>query len=221
MSPAEVVELLNVRGYTARYGLINTAFYGVPQMRDRVFIIAYRRELGITPELPPPSRHLDLPVGYHGTRRVALKYVDLLSVGAYLSPLVNVALPSAVTVEEAIGDLPYLDGATVTRGIKRAGPASFMPYREGAPLSPYAREMREWPGFESEGGVYDHFIRSLPRDSAIFAAMSEGAEYPRAHELAMAMFQKAAARRRLHHRSNAWTELKTKMVPPYRTDTFP
>ena len=29
---------------SARYTLLNAAFYGVPQMRERMFLIAYRRD---------------------------------------------------------------------------------------------------------------------------------------------------------------------------------
>ena len=217
---AEVVELLNMRGYTARYGLVNAAFYGVPQMRDRIFVLAYRRELSITPELPRPSRYLDLPIGYHSTRQVALKYVDLLSVGAYLSPTVETSLPYAVTTEQAIGDLPFLNGDAVKRAVRRAGPKTFLPYRQVDQLSVYAKEMREWPGFEAKEGIYDHFIRALPRDGSIFAVMPEGAEYPEAHQLAMDLFNAEVKLRKLRARTNAWKDLKKKMVPPYRTDTF-
>lgn len=45
----EVAEALEDLGYTARYSLINTAFHGVPQMRDRVFLIAYRCRAVVRP----------------------------------------------------------------------------------------------------------------------------------------------------------------------------
>jgi DNA (cytosine-5)-methyltransferase 1 len=218
---AEIVELLDGHGYLAKYGLVNAAFYGVPQMRDRVFILAYRNELGIVPELPNPTKHLELPPGYEGTRRVALKFVDLFGVDAYLSPKLDPSLPHAVSAEDAIGDLPKIDGAGVVRGARRPGPATFVRYRPLKKLSDYARMMREWPGFESLDGVNDHLIRALPRDGRIFEAMPEGAQYPEAHEVAMQLFREEAARRGIRPRMKAWKVLQKEMVPPYKLDTFP
>lgn len=218
---AEIVELLDGHGYVAKYGLVNTAFHDVPQMRDRVFIVAYRKELRVTPELPRPTRHLELPIGYKGTRSVALKYIDLLSVGAFLHPSPDPRLPYAVTAEQAIGDLPAIDGDSVTKGARRPGPDTFVAYRRSNDLSDYARMMREWPGFESPDGVQDHLIRALPRDGRIFEVMPEGAEYPEAHEVAMRLFEAEASLNGIRPRMKAWKLLQKQMVPPYRTDTFP
>ena len=60
----EMVEALDGLGYTARYSLINSAFHGVPQMRDRVFLIAYRRELQVKVRFPAATNHMVLPPGY-------------------------------------------------------------------------------------------------------------------------------------------------------------
>lgn len=48
----DVVEALADMGYAARHSLINSAFHGVPQMRDRVFLVAARRELGAAIRFP-------------------------------------------------------------------------------------------------------------------------------------------------------------------------
>jgi DNA (cytosine-5)-methyltransferase 1 len=126
-----------------------------------------------------------------------------------------------VTAEEAIGDLPPINGNSVKRGARRPGPDTFVPYQQVNRLSTYAKEMREWPGFEATNGLEDHLIRCLPRDGHIFAAMREGAQYPEARELAVRLFEKEAARRGIRPRMKAWKDLQQKMVPPYRTDTFP
>jgi DNA (cytosine-5)-methyltransferase 1 len=38
----EICEVLEHKGYVARYTLLNAAFYGVPQMRERMFLLALR-----------------------------------------------------------------------------------------------------------------------------------------------------------------------------------
>jgi DNA (cytosine-5)-methyltransferase 1 len=218
----EIVETLDAMGYDARYSLINAAFHGVPQMRDRVFLIAYRRELGITPSFPRATNHMTLPAGYAGTRAVALRYVDLLGGSGYAqADLGGPSLPFAVTASEAIGDLPAIRGDSVRRGARRFGPDTFMPYRTTNEISPYAALMRQWPGFESQHGVIDHAIRFLPRDGAIFAAMPEGAEYPEAHRVAQRLFEAEAAQRGITRRMKAWAELVRDMVPPYDPTKFP
>jgi DNA (cytosine-5)-methyltransferase 1 len=69
----ETCEALNDLGYDARYTLLNSVFYGVPQMRERMFLLAYARELKVEVEFPAPTHWIKLPRGYEGTRSVALK----------------------------------------------------------------------------------------------------------------------------------------------------
>jgi len=218
---AEIVELLDRENFDAKYGLLNSAFHGVPQMRDRAFIIAFRRELSISPSLPAHTRHLELPVGYLSQRKVAMRYVDLLAAGSFMGTQANTELPGPVTVEEAIADLPVISGDAVTRGTRRPSAATLMPYRFVRPHSDYAREMREWPGFEAPEGVADHFIRHLPRDGRVFEAMPEGMQYPGALKIAERLFSAEAAKLRLRKGSAKWRELRKAMVPPYKPATFP
>ncbi len=181
----EIVEALGDFGYAARYSLINSAFHGVPQMRDRVYLIAYRRELDLAVSFPKATHHLELPPGYAGTRAVALRYVDRLGASGYVPPdLGHDGLPAAVSAEEAIGDLAPIHGRSVTRGARRFD--ELTPYRANRQPSPYAIGMRTWPGFTSDEGVWDHVIRYLPRDHFTFAEMRPGAEYPEAHATAAA-----------------------------------
>lgn len=218
----EMVETLEGLGYVARYSLINSAFHGVPQMRDRVFLIAYRRELDLLPEFPRPSHHIVLPPGYAGQRNVALKLVDLLGAAGYVqSPASEPGLPRAISAEEAIGDLPPIDGGSVKRGVRRLDGGEAVPYRPANEISAYAATMRQWPGYEGGPVLTDHVIRSLPRDGRIFAAMPEGAEYPAAHRLALAMFEAEAAARGLRKGTPEWAALLAEIVPPYDPSKFP
>ena len=52
----EICQVLEDRGYAVRYTLLNSAFYGVPQMRERMFLVAFRREL--TEDIDFPSQRI-------------------------------------------------------------------------------------------------------------------------------------------------------------------
>jgi DNA (cytosine-5)-methyltransferase 1 len=216
----EMVEVLDMLGYNARYSLINSAFHGCPQMRDRVFLLAYRKELNIKVSFPKATNHMKLPSGYAGTRAVALRYVDLLGGSGFLpADLGKDDLPFAVTAKEAIGDLPPIKGTSVKRGARRF--TEFVPYCDTSELSAYQIMMRQWPGFESNGGIKDHVIRYLPRDHLVFAEMRPGAEYPEAHATAVKIAEREAERRAIPRNSPAYRELFSSIVPPYKVTTFP
>ena len=72
----EICEVLATKGYVVRYTLLNAAFYGVPQMRERMFLIGYHRDLGDNVTFPQPTHWVDLPSGYESSRSVALKLMS-------------------------------------------------------------------------------------------------------------------------------------------------
>jgi DNA (cytosine-5)-methyltransferase 1 len=216
----EMVDALDGLGYVARYSLINSAFHGCPQMRDRVFLIAYRKELAVTVRFPRATRFMRLPRGYAGTRSVVLRHVDHSGAAGYLpADPGDESLPGPVTALEAIGDLPPVHGDSVKRGARRF--VDFLPYAAGADFSEYATLMRRWPGFEAGEGVFDHAIRALPRDVPIFRAMRPGAEYPEAHETALRLAAEEAAARGVRPGTRAYRDLVARMVPPYDVGKFP
>ena len=216
----EMVDALNGLGYDARYSLINSAFHGCPQMRDRVFLIAYRKELAVTPRFPRTANYLRLPRGYEGTRAVALRHVDRSGSNGYIAADPgDESLPGPVTAREAIGDMPAIRGDEVKRGARRFSELSR--YAAAEDFSPYTAMMRRWPGFPAGEGVYDHVIRALPRDVPIFRAMRPGAEYPEAHATARALAARVAAQRGLGEGSPQYQELFARMVPPYDVGKFP
>jgi DNA (cytosine-5)-methyltransferase 1 len=97
-----------------------------------------------------------------------------------------------------------------------------MPYDSGRPISSYAKMMKEWPGFKApDAGLYDHQIRYLPRDYALFAEMREGSEYPEIHALALRRFEQRAAALGAVEGTDEWLALKAAMVPPYYPGKFP
>lgn len=234
---ANIAELmcqaLSKMGYVCAYTLLNSVYYGVPQMRERMFLLAFARELGTRPVFPTPSHWIALPRGYEGTRRFALKYLtgslfDPVQEAFYSPPpQPSPDLPPAITAEEAIGDLPpityHLNGQS-KRGARRFEEALPYPVMEG--LNPYSQLMRSWPGFENQDGVRDHVIRHLPRDYAIFRRMNAGDQYPQAYEHAMKLLQEKledirAGGQSVSRGSTAYKRLERETVPPYDSSKFP
>lgn len=225
----EIACSLQEIGYKAAYTLLNSAHYGVPQTRSRMYLMALRKDLDIEPDFPDPTHYYELPVGYRYARRASLQ-LYLLDNGAshYVeAPTPSEDLPPAVTTREAIQDLP---GITRHLEEKITGARTFdtlSPYRNTAKPSSFAREMREWPGFESGKGVYDHVIRYLPRDHEIFRRMRFDDQYPEAYALAMEIFQEELERiriaedRTIENDSPEYDRLRDRFVPPYSTEKFP
>ncbi len=229
--PQEMCEELQEMGYDCRYTILNAAHYGVPQMRDRMFLLAYRQEIDIDPVFPAMSHSVELPRGYHGTRSVALKHVRASAIHTadpfwVEPPEPSSGLPPAVTAAEAVCDLPPI--RKHLEGRLSRGPARFderLAYRDDAGNT-YTKAMRTWAGFETRGYIVDHVIRYLPRDYQIFARMQPGDQYPEAHALAEQMFGEAVARRRaaggaVAEASPEWEALKKSIVPPYDPGKFP
>lgn len=227
----EICEVLEERGYTAQYTLLNAVYYGVPQMRERMFLVAFRRELATSFSFPEPTHWVNLPRGYEGSRQVALKPLRttlLMSAHRYVEPpAANFTLSPAITAQEAIGDLPpitlHLEGK-LTRGARRF--TEIIPYDKRRRQSSYAKAMREWPGFESETGLRDHVIRYLPRDWKLFKRMECGQQYPELHALAISMFHEALNERKfkgevIRKGSAEYKRLYAEFVPPYDPGKFP
>jgi DNA (cytosine-5)-methyltransferase 1 len=228
----ETCELLSDIGYTCRYTLLNSVYYGVPQMRERMFLVAIARDVAADFAFPQPTHWFQVPRGYEGTRQVALQTVrmDLFSKERFfVSPPVPNAerCNPAVTANDALSDLPQITDhltGTLKRGARRFD--TLLRYREGEP-STFAKLMRTWPGFEGADGVKDHVIRSLTRDYPIFRRMNPGDQYPEAHAHAVSLFEErlSALERRSGKKhapkSKAYKELWAATVPPYDVGKFP
>jgi DNA (cytosine-5)-methyltransferase 1 len=223
-----ISEALSDLNYECRYGLLNAAHYGVPQMRTRCFLVGIHRDLDCVPAMPAPSHVHQLPVGYKGSVEVALKHINPLFDKHYVSaPGATRRSDPAVTAKEAIGDLPAITDHLGGKWRKT-------PQRLNTPIpmaspahSTFAAKMREWDGFESDGFVYDHAIRFLPRDYKIFARMLPGDQYPQAHSLAIKMRDEAiqslrrSSGKQVRKDSRTYIEVTKEYVPPYDPGKFP
>lgn len=95
---AAMEECFHALGYDSEWRLLNAAHYGIPQKRERLVMIGAERGSKIV--FPQPTHHYSgSTIGYRDRRRVMLAPRDDLF--APMPPLAD-----AVTVMDAIGDLP-------------------------------------------------------------------------------------------------------------------
>lgn len=228
----EIAASLEELGYRCNYTILNTVHYGVPQFRQRFYLLAFLDVLQIEPCFPEPTHVLEnMPSGYESARHVALSALlqPELFISRYVPPpsLSVDGLMQAVTVREALGDLPPIRAhlrKKMQRGARKFD--TLVRYIDGEP-SMYAREMREWPGYESFEGVRDHVIRYLPRDYPIFRQMQHDDQYPQAHQIAMDMFQRRIRKfqqkqqEEITKDSELYQQILKATVPPYDASKFP
>lgn len=222
--PEEICSTLEEWGYITGYTLMNAAFYGVPQMRERLFLIALDGSLGIRPHFPKATHSANLPAGYEGTRTFAMHHVPegtprFIPVGRPAG-----GLRPAVSVRAALADLPYISEHYRKPGeMRHRRVADELEYRIHSGIGDYARLMREWPGLRTGGTVTGNVVRITPRDFPIFARMQSGSDYPRALAVALALFEERLDEERIRPEagSERWLDLKRQCVPPYDPGKFP
>lgn len=189
---AEVVaEHLREEGYVVRYTLLNASWFGVPQTRERMFLIGVHESLDVEVVFPSPTHFSVLPSGYGGTRSTARKLIpqhaglnrESEHSHCWISdPSEEDGLPPTTTAGEAFADLPpiyalsLLERGQIARG--RKDPAEPVAYTSRNPTTLWSRLMRQWPKFDTTNHTTGHVIRYLPRDYKIFRMMEEGWQYP-------------------------------------------
>lgn len=238
--------LLDECGYDVAYTLLNAAAYGVPQWRERFFLIAVHRSVGGAARdaipVPGTTAELSMPRGLRSNRRAALKLLGhggrdheqqerLFPSDRWASaPGAPPGSPGVVTAADALEDLPayraHMDAAA-PKGPPRAD--GYCVYSKPA-HSPFSAQMRTWPGFESPTGFparhhqTRHTTVETHRDINIFREMRPGDGYREAFRIALANYEREVGR--LQGSGPDLTDEEKEQVhkntvPPYPNDKFP
>lgn len=212
--PQIVCEDLDAHGYNAFWTILNSADYGVPQIRERLFVIAVRKELNVNIELPIPT-HRDTS-GLFMSQRANSDRLNKYSF--YKEPIVNIQSQIPwVTVEQALSDLPSLQVNADAR--YRNNECSLaLPYKP-VQQNDYQLLMRSWYG-KSNVCVTGNSYRNNTRDFHIFEEMQEGENYVDAHRIAEKHFEAQAHLLGYSVTDEQYQKLHKKMVPCYDTTKF-
>lgn len=204
---------LTNHGYNAYWTILCAADYGVPQIRERVFVLAIKKELGWIP-LPTPTNQSDS--GYITAHAKQFPSFDQCSF--FRRPtLPSSTLPSWITVGEAFSDLPSLFPDWTAP--YPATPISLeLPYKT-EPQNSFQKTMRSWYE-ETMKTVTGNVFRNNKRDFPIFAKMKQGDNYVDASRIADDLFENKAAKLSLCSGTKEYDTLKKSMVPIYDRESF-
>jgi DNA (cytosine-5)-methyltransferase 1 len=225
----EIAVTAEALGYEVRYTLLNAVWYGVPQLRERMFIIGIRRELNVIPTFPKITHNYELPVGYSTSRAGTGKIEVLPPFDHYVDHAARQSrLKPAVTAQQAFADLPpithHLDGKK-GKGVPRITDGIYE-YNENN--TEFSLEMKRWPHFTTNAPTFTgHVIRYTPRDYEIFRRMPPGAMYPEALLIAKQIFAEKLSKIeqeegiQVEEGSSRWQQLLKETVPPYKDNRYP
>lgn len=209
-------------GYRTRAAVLNTAWYGVPQSRERLIVIGTRADLDLEPAFPSRRHRVNVCRGHLSE---ATMNPELWSTEEFFVPFEKLPvadeLCDALTCSEALVDLPaFTEHLRALRDGTRYRPrretmASF-PYRSD-PTNWYCELMRSWPGLPPADRVTDHYCRWTPRDFETFGRMRPGDRYCEALAIATERYEEA---RRAYLKGRAKRPVRAHFIPPYPQDVF-
>ena len=211
--PEIVCEDLSKHGYNAYWTILCSADYGVPQIRERVFVLAIKAEFGWIP-LPSPSNRSQS--GYITAHTKQFPTFDRCL--HFKRPIeARADLPPWITVGDAFSDLPSLFPDWTAS--YPAFPINLELAYKSEPRNDFQKVMRTWYGTCLET-VTGNVFRNNKRDFPIFAEMKQGDNYVDASRIADSLFEKKAARLGICSGTKEYDDLKKSMVPIYDRDSF-
>lgn len=214
--PEEVCAILEREGYSAKWTILNSADYGVPQVRERLFLMAIKKNEHVEPTFPVPTHQSTSGrLGAYKQRSKSLLSHEYF-VPAPEAP--NNAL-SWITVQEALSDLPSLFPSSSSK-YRLYEPNVMMRYSSGANCA-YQELMRNWSG-SCHGMVSGHGFRRTHRDYPIFERMQPEDNFVAAAEIAENLLKTACGAEGISEESHPkqYEMLRRKIVPPYDREKF-
>ena len=209
-----IIKAFEEVGYTTYTKLFNAADYGVPQVRERVFVVCVKNEEDIEINLPQPTHRNTIDVmTQHQKRFEGYKQCKFFKEP---NGITN-GLKPWVTVGDAFSDLPEVF-PTADSKYKLVSLNIEYPYKTEA-QNEYQTLMRSWYGKEGFG-VSANAFRKNTRDFPIFARMQQGDNYIVASRIADELFYEESKLFGYEKDSEEYINLYNKMVPQYDRDKF-
>lgn len=212
--PEIVCDSLEQHGYNTYWTILNSADYGVPQLRERVIVFGVKKDIADKILLPIPTHKCSEEYQTQYQKRFESfsknKHFVLPNTSEH-------ALKNWVTVGDAFSDLPVLF-PTADSKYRLVKLNEDMDYRS-EPKNDFQKTMRNWYGSESFGASANAF-RNTQRDFRIFEKMNQGDNYIVASKIADELFEKEARMFGYQEGSDEYIKLRKKMVPIYDRDKF-
>lgn len=212
--PEIVCDQLNKNGYSAYWTVLNSADFGVPQVRERVFVIGIKEDSGLNIDLPlPTNKNPNETLTQHQRRFETYKKLKY-----FKEPQTSEnARMDWVTVGEAFSDLPVLF-PTAKAKYKQFDLNIELPYKSDAE-NEFQKKMRNWYGTSLET-VSANAFRKNTRDFPIFEKMKEGDNFLDAYNIAEQIFRDEIKIYGYEEGTEEYSKLYKKMVPQYDREQF-
>lgn len=200
------------RGYSAYWTILNAADFGVPQIRERAFVVAVKGDYQL--KLPVPTHCSIDEKKTHNEKQ----FERLKEFPHFVEPLKsNSGNRPWVTVGDCFSDLPVLfhdiscEYENVTLSTRK--------YYSSDVKNNFQLQMRKWFGKELKT-VSANVFRNTERDFPIFNYMNEGDNYLDASKIAEQILRSEITVRNCYHDGEQRKELHEKIVPKANRSKF-